>query len=95
MPLSNLRQRPLLSRSSTMTDRAGAGTLAGVGAALKSTGRKTAPRSGDHSPFFVSARLLPQRLVLDAGDDVGFGDEVFEEAAPLFDGHACGYEHIA
>jgi hypothetical protein len=28
MPLSNLRQRPLLSRSSTMTDRAGAGIWA-------------------------------------------------------------------
>jgi flagellar P-ring protein precursor FlgI len=32
---------------------------------------------------------------LDAGDDVGFGDEVFEEAVPLFDGHACGCEHVA
>ncbi|TCP22193.1 CRISPR-associated endonuclease Cas1, partial [Rhodovulum adriaticum] len=31
----------------------------------------------------VSPRFLPQRLVLDAGDDVGFGDEVFEEAVPL------------
>ena len=27
----------------------------------------------------VSAQFLPQRLVLDSGDDVGFGDEVFEE----------------
>ena len=43
----------------------------------------------------VSTRFLPQRLVLDAGDDVGFGDEVVEEAVPPLDGHACGCEHVA
>ncbi len=42
----------------------------------------------------VSARFLPQRLVLDAGDNVWLGDEVVEEAVPLFDGPACGCEHI-
>lgn len=40
--------------------------------------------------LMVSARFLPQRLVLDAGDDVGFGGEVIEEAVPFLDRHACG-----
>ena len=43
----------------------------------------------------VSARFLPQRLILDAGDDVGLVDEVIKEAVPFFDGHACGCEHVA
>ncbi len=38
---------------------------------------------------FVSARFLPQRLIVDAGDDVGLSDEVFEEAVPCLNGHSC------
>ncbi len=49
----------------------------------------------DWSASIVSARFPPQRLVLDAGDGVGLGDEVFEEAEPFLDGHACGCEHVA
>ncbi len=33
----------------------------------------------------VSTRFLPQRLVLDAGDDVGGVNEVLEEAVPGLD----------
>lgn len=52
-------------------------------------------RIGFGPRVIVSPRFLPQRLVLDAGDDVGVIDEVFEEAVPLFDGHTCGCEHVA
>ncbi|MEQ8342991.1 MAG: hypothetical protein RLP08_26245, partial [Marinovum algicola] len=51
-------------------------------------------RSSREVGYAVSARFLPQRLVLDAGDNVWLGDEVVEEAVPLFDGPACGCEHI-
>ena len=43
---------------------------------------------------WVRARFLPQRLVLDAGDDVRLGDEVIEEAVPFLSGHACGSQHV-
>ncbi|MEQ9587337.1 MAG: transposase, partial [Parvibaculaceae bacterium] len=60
---------------------------------------RDAPKEyGPHKTLYnrwkVSARFLPQRLVLDAGDNVWLGDEVVEEAVPLFDGPACGCEHI-
>ncbi|WP_205963934.1 hypothetical protein, partial [Pseudoruegeria sp. SK021] len=42
--------------------------------------------SGSGAAFCsVSARFLPQRLVLDTCDDVGLGDEVFEEVVPFLD----------
>lgn len=43
----------------------------------------------------VTARLLPRAFFLDAGDDVGLGDEVFEEVFPVLRGAPCVTEHVA
>ncbi len=38
--------------------------------------------AGDILSYDVTARFLPRPVFLDAGDDVGIGDEVLEECAP-------------
>ena len=42
----------------------------------------------------VTARLLPQGLVLDAGDDVWICDEVPEEVVPVFGGTSRTGQHV-
>ncbi|MBP7243024.1 hypothetical protein [Amaricoccus sp.] len=43
----------------------------------------------------VAARLLPRIFFVDARDDVGVRDEVFEEVAPVFRGAPRIREHVA
>ena len=53
-------------------------------------GRKGELRPGSS----VTARLLPQGLVLDAGDDVWICDEVPEEVVPVFGGTSRTGQHV-
>ena len=43
----------------------------------------------------VTVRLLPRRLGLEAGGELGIIDEVIEEAVPGLGGAACISEHVA
>ena len=45
--------------------------------------------------LFVTARLLPRLFRVDTCNDVGGGDEVFEEVAPVFRGAPRIGEHVA
>lgn len=58
--------------------------LAGANGAGKSTLYATRVAPNFSGPFInaVTARFLPQSFFLDAGDDVGIGDDVLEKAVP-------------
>lgn len=43
----------------------------------------------------VTGRLLPRRLGLDAGDEIGVMDEVVEELMPSFGSDARSHEHFS
>lgn len=79
--------------------------ITAIGTAGQSLG--VIANSGDQAAFngsqaveriescLVTVRLLPRRLGLEAGGELGIIDEVIEEAVPGLGGAACISEHVA